>query len=216
MRELPQTGRCARGTATGVEQLLVEQKEKPLQLIYLWPQSSPHPMLQGEKVRLRAVDAGDLEFIHACENDRTLWHLGATVQPFSREVVLEFIASAAHDIWTTKQLRLMIESLDGKTIGTIDLFDLDPKNQRVGVGILIAGEEHRRQGFAKDALTVLCAYCFDVLGLHQVYCHVAVDNTASIALFRSVGFEVCGTLRDWVRNGRTFTDAVVMQKMAMD
>lgn len=173
-------------------------------------------MLQGEKVRLRAVERGDLDFIHACENDSRLWHLGSTVQPFSREVIIEFLANAAHDIWTTKQLRLMVETLDGTTIGTIDLFDLDPKNQRVGIGILIAGEEHRRQGFAKDALTVLFNYCVEVLGLHQVYCQVAVDNPASIALFRSVGFEECGALRHWVRTGRVFSDAIMMQKLAQE
>jgi len=185
-------------------------------LFYLCPPSSLHPMLQGEKVRLRAVDPGDLDFIHACENDSSLWHLGATVQPFSREVIMEFIASAAHDIWTTKQLRMMVDTLDGRTIGTIDLFDFDPKNQRVGIGILIAGGENRRQGFAKDALTLLCDYCFEVLNLHQVYCHVTVDNAASIALFQAVGFTECGTLHDWVRTGRIFTDAVMLQKLAQD
>jgi diamine N-acetyltransferase len=98
------------------------------------------------------------------------------VQPYSQDVIMEFIASATHDIWTTKQLRLMIETLGGKTIGTIDLFDFDPKNQRVGIGILIAAQSDRQQGFASDAVQVLCNYCFDVLGLHQVYCHVTVDT----------------------------------------
>lgn len=171
-------------------------------------------MLQGEKVRLRAIAASDLDHIHAWENDSALWHLGATVQPYSREVIMEFITTAAHDIYTTKQLRLMVEALEGHTIGTIDLFDFDPKNQRVGIGILIAEQSDRKQGFAKDAVNVLCNYCFDVVGLHQVYCHVTVDNPASIALFKSVGFDVCGELRDWVRMGRGFSDAVVMQKLA--
>lgn len=173
-------------------------------------------MLQGEKVRLRAVDTSDLDFIHACENDSSLWHLGATVQPYSREVIMEFIASSAHDIWTTKQLRLMVETLDGRTIGTIDLFDFDPKNQRVGIGILIASRDDRKQGFAKDAVQALCEYCFEVLGLHQVYCHVTVDNPASITLFRSVGFSECGTVRHWVRKGRAFVDALMMQRFAAD
>jgi len=173
-------------------------------------------MLQGEKVRLRAVDPSDLDLIHAWENDSSLWHLGATVQPFSREVIMEFIANAAHDIWTTKQLRLMVETLDGRTIGTIDLFDFDPKNQRVGIGILIAGEENRRQGFAKEALTLLCGYCFNVLNLHQVYCHVTVDNPASITLFIAAGFATSGELRDWTRKGQGFVNAMVMQKFAQD
>lgn len=169
--------------------------------------------LEGKRSRLRAICADDLDHIHAWENDSSLWHLGATVQPYSREVIMEFMASAANDIWTTKQLRLMVDTLEGRTIGTIDLFDFDPKNLRAGIGILIAKEDDRNQGYAKDAVQVLCKYCSDVLGLHQVYCHVTVDNMASIALFRSVGFVECGSLRHWVRNGRTYTDAVMMQKL---
>jgi diamine N-acetyltransferase len=172
--------------------------------------------LEGEKVRLRAISASDLDLIHAWENDSDTWHLGASAQPYSREVIMEFIASAAHDIWATRQLRMMVETLDGRTIGTIDLFDLDPKNQRVGIGILIASGDDRRQGFATDAVNVLCDYCFDVLGLHQVHCHVTVDNPASTALFRSAGFIGCGTVRDWVRMGRTFVDAELMQRFAAD
>lgn len=171
-------------------------------------------MLQGEKIRLRAIDATDLDFVHACENDSALWHLGATVQPFSKAVIADYIESAQHDIYTTKQLRMMIDTMDGRTIGMIDLFDFDPKNQRAGIGILIADVTDRRQGCAKDALRTLCNYCFAVLGMRLIYCHVLKDNHASLELFNSVGFIEVGTLQDWVRIGQSYRDAAVMQKFA--
>jgi diamine N-acetyltransferase len=170
-------------------------------------------MLQGEKIRLRALDVNDLDFVHACENNSALWHLGATVQPFSKAVIADYIESAQLDIYAAKQLRMMIDTLDGRTIGMIDIYDFDPKNSKAGIGILIAETSDRQQGHAKDALMVLCDHCFNILGLHQVYCHIATDNAASLALFRAAGFEESGLLKDWVRLGSRYQSAAVMQRM---
>ena len=42
---------------------------------------------------------------------------------------------------------LMIDHIpDGKTVGTIDIFDFDPFHNRAGIGILIADEEYRTKG----------------------------------------------------------------------
>jgi diamine N-acetyltransferase len=34
--------------------------------------------------------------------------------------------------------------------------------------------------------------------LHQLYCNVKEDNTASINLFESKGFKLIGTKKDWL------------------
>ena len=170
-------------------------------------------MLQGTNIRLRAVEASDLDFVHSCENDTNLWHLGATAQPFSKAAIEEYIEAAQHDIYSSKQLRMMIDTLDGRTIGMVDLFDFDPKNQKVGIGILIANPNDRQHGYAKDAIDTLSDYCFDILGLHQIYCHITTDNGASMALFTASGYAVCGEMKDWVRKGNSFVSAIIMQKI---
>jgi len=76
-----------------------------------------------------------LELLYQWENNGSVWSVSGTVTPFSRFTLEKFIATAHDDIYTTKQLRLMIdlsekdeegETVDVRSIGCIDLFEFDP------------------------------------------------------------------------------------------
>ena len=84
---------------------------------------------------------------------------------------------------------------------------------RAGIGILIHGAGDRGRGFASDALDVLCRYARQVLGLHQLWCSVAPDNAASLALFRRAGFAECGRKREWRRTPDGWADELLLQKI---
>lgn len=71
-----------------------------------------------------------------------LWEVSDTLTPFSLFTLKKYIETCHLDIYTTKQLRLMIERLDTNTrIGLVDLYDFDPYHQRAGVGIMIHNTE---------------------------------------------------------------------------
>ncbi|MFM1874882.1 MAG: hypothetical protein RL266_619 [Bacteroidota bacterium] len=171
-----------------------------------------YELLKGEKVTLREMHANDLNLIHDWENRPELKYLGNEHETLSKEQITDFISRSSGDIYTDGQLRLMIE-VNGNTIGCIDLFEFDRFNQRAGVGILIAEDENRKSGYAKEALNLLTNYCFEVLNLRQLYCHIPVDNEASLRLFSTCGFEETGRCRDWVKKGNAFIDAVFMQRL---
>jgi len=155
-------------------------------------------ILKGESTKLRAIEPYDLDTIHKWENDSSIWHLSNTLAPFSKNIIKQFIDNSHLDIFQAKQLRLMIENINGETIGTIDLFDYDPLHKRAGIGILIAEKENRGKGYASDALGVLIKYCFSVLQLHQLFCNITDDNIESINLFTKKGFRLIGTKKDWL------------------
>lgn len=171
-----------------------------------------HELLSGEKIALREMCDDDLELLFDWENRPELDYLGNEHQPLTEAQISNFINHSTGDIYTDGQLRLMIDS-NGKTVGCIDLFEFDEYNQRAGVGILIAETKDRKNGYAKEALNLLTNYCFEVMNFRQVYCHIPVDNEASLNLFLSCGFEQSGKNRDWVKKGRVFIDAVFMQKL---
>jgi diamine N-acetyltransferase len=171
-----------------------------------------YELLKGEKVTLREMRANDLNLIHDWENRPELKYLGDEHEPLSKEQIADFIERSSGDIYTDGQLRLMIE-FNSNAIGCIDLFEFDRFNQRAGVGILIAEDENRKSGYAKEALNLLTNYCFEVLNLRQLYCHIPVDNEASLRLFSTCGFEETGRCRDWVKKGNAFIDAVFMQRL---
>lgn len=100
-----------------------------------------------------------------------------------------------------------------ETVGAVDLFDYDPIHRRAGVGILIYGAGHRRRGYARGAIDILCRYARERLNLHQLWCTVGADNRASRELFRQAGFVESGTRRDWRWTPAGFEDEIFLQKI---
>jgi diamine N-acetyltransferase len=165
-------------------------------------------------IKLRAIEPSDLEYIYTWENNPENWAVSYTYAPFSKEVLKAYIENAGQDIYTTRQLRLMIDLEGGgtiKTIGCVDLFDFEPRHQRAGVGILIGDEANRRNGYASEALKQLISYAFTTLNLNQLFCNIAVDNTASLALFAKHGFSIIGTKKQWLHINNNWVDEHTLQ-----
>lgn len=168
-------------------------------------------MFENTRIRLRAPEPEDLEFLYRLENDVDLWKYGATVNPLSRFALKEYIAHSSDNIFDTKQMRLMIDcSPTGETIGAVDLFDFDPFHQRASAGIVI-DRPFQQKGYASDAIELLIKYAFEWLRLHQLYAHVPVQNSPSLRLFRKNGFTEAGLLKEWIRWNNDFEDVVLLQ-----
>jgi len=166
-------------------------------------------------ITLRAVEPEDIELLYLWENDWTVWHVSNTLVPFSRYQLKRYIESDPSDIHAHKQLRMMIDCCDidkqVRTIGSIDLFDLDPIHQRAGLGILIASADDRRHGYAYEAILQMTEYCRKTLFMHQLYCNIAASNTASVKLFEKAGFKITGTKKDWLRTENGWEDELLLQ-----
>src|SRR4051812_47675944 len=124
-------------------------------------------MIKGNNISLRALEPDDIDHLYKWENDSSVWHVSNTLTPYSRHVLEQYILNAHQDIFTAKQLRLVICLNDNtsKPIGCIDLFDFDPQHLRAGIGILISDQTERGKGFANEALSLLIDYSFKTLQL---------------------------------------------------
>jgi diamine N-acetyltransferase len=174
-------------------------------------------MIRKNNLRLRAVEPSDVDLLYEWENQMELWVVSNTLTPFSRHQLEKYIKHAALDLFQTRQLRLMID-LDSdqsgqQTIGMIDLFDFDPFHLRGGVGILIHSD-YRQQGHASLALNMFVNYCFNQLGLHQLYCTILDTNKTSQHLFEQQGFRLIGVKKEWRRTPAGFQDEYFYQKIA--
>ena len=134
--------------------------------------------------------------MYGWENDTNVWRDSGTTAPFSRHVLSRLIEEQQFDIYATRQMRLVIEdAANQEAVGAVDMFEFDPHNRRAGVGIIVS-PPYRQRGFALDALRTLERYASDILHLHQLWCSIAEDNTASLALFARAGYEQCGRRRE--------------------
>lgn len=169
------------------------------------------PKFKGEHIYLRALEPEDIDFLYQVENDESLWYLSNTIQPFSRYILTEYLKNAHQDIFEAKQLRLVICANDDKRLGLIDLYDFDPINKRVGLGIVIHSDQDKRKGFGKEAIQLMSNYVFNTLQLHQIYVGITEENQASLHLFKSLNFMHTGTKTDWIKTHSEYSNELHFQ-----
>lgn len=168
--------------------------------------------LTGQNIHLRALEPEDLEFVYQIENDESIWEVSNTQTPYSRFLIRQYLENAHQDIYEAKQLRLAIcINENNSTIGLIDLFDFDPKNNRAGIGILIQNASDRSKGLGSEALDLLIRYAFQQLQLHQLYANIGEDNQASLHLFTKFGFEKIGIKKQWNKVNNVYKDEALFQ-----
>ncbi len=169
--------------------------------------------MNNEELALRALEPNDIDILYQWENDMNIWEVSNTLTPFSRHQLKIYIEQAQLDIYQTKQLRLIIELEESKLpIGMIDLFDFDPFHQRAGIGIIIHSD-YQQKGHASEALNLFVTYCFNTLGLKQVYANISSNNTTSIKLFEKLGFELVGVKKAWRKTKDGFIDEALYQRI---
>ncbi|MEQ8219337.1 MAG: GNAT family protein [Arenibacter sp.] len=169
--------------------------------------------LKGEQIYLRALEPADLDFLYALENNPEIWEISGTTAPYSKHVLELYLENAHKDIYEVKQLRLCICNLKGVILGLIDFFDFDPKNLRVGMGIIVSSKVNRNKGVGAEAIAILTNYAFLVLGMRQVYVNVLEENAPSIHLFSKLGFEKVGIKKDWIYSNGAFKNEILFQKI---
>jgi len=168
--------------------------------------------LKNEHIYLRATELSDVDSIYEWENCSENWIINNQQTPLSKQAIIDFTLSN-QDIHSQKQFRYMIvRAKDSALLGCIDLFDFDFKNSKCGVGIFI-DKPQRNKGYGSEALKLLIDYSFKVLNLNQLYAHVPITNSSSIAIFAKNNFMCNGVLKSWIQGGTTnYLDVSFLQR----
>ena len=155
--------------------------------------------LEGNLVFLRMVEPSDAFDLLKWENDPENWKVTDTEVPFSLHGIQQLIEQQ-QQIRSTGQLRMMICEQNSKNaVGAIDLYDADFKHGNASVGILVAANENRGKGYAKEALLLLIEYVKYSLDLFNLVASIQEGNVTSIELFKNAGFEMVGMKKNWFK-----------------
>lgn len=167
------------------------------------------------KVKFRALEMDDLQWLYLIENDEGLWKYSNTIVPFSKEILTKYILNSNRDIFDVKQLRMVVYSKEVSRIGLIDLYDFSPENKRLALGIII-DEKYRNIGVAKKALSLIEKWIKSRLDIHQIYVNIGEENLISIKLFKSLGYIKIGLKKDWNFYNNKFNSEFTFQKILND
>ncbi len=166
--------------------------------------------MQNDVVKIRALEPTDLRILYRWENDMSIWDVGNVVNPLSQAVLQAYIRSSHNNLYQDMQLRMMVDNLEGKTVGCVDLYDFEPRTLKAGVSLLI-DKAFRGKGYAYQTMLLLEHYAFDFLHMHQLYAYIPVSNKACISLFEKLDYKQSTVIKDWVLRGRSYDDVIVFQ-----
>lgn len=163
-----------------------------------------------KQIKLRAIEPEDLDLLYRIENDMELWNVGTTNVPYSRYLLHDYVANAKNDIYTDRQVRMMVENSEGQIVGVVDLVSFDPANCRAEIGLIILNS-YRHQGYGTAVLNQILDYALRILHLHQLYAYIDIDNYSSLQLFKKAGFVVVSEIKDWLYDGVKFHNSMLVQ-----
>ncbi len=151
---------------------------------------------EGKLVRLRAVEPGDWQFHFELDQDSEMSRAIDNVWfPGSREAAKRRAEETSLKKPENDVFHFEIETLDGEHVGTIDSHTCNPRNGSFAYALVIA-PQHRRQGYASEAIILLLRYFFQELRYHKATTPVYSFNEASIRLHERLGFTLEGRLRE--------------------
>jgi len=169
-------------------------------------------VIEGERVQLRRMGPQDAADVVRLRSDPDVQAQLFSERPPTVAEHLRWLADV--DARGDRHEFMIVERTSGRSVGTIGLSRIDPTLRRAEYGVLIGESDARGKGLASEASRLLLGYAFGTLRLHRVYLHVFVHNAPALRLYRRVGFEPEGVLRQHVWKGDEFHDVVVMAVLA--
>lgn len=168
-------------------------------------------MITGEKVILRPLQYADWEQTIIWRNNQDIKNL-AMMHPFP---VTEFLEKDWFETLlkskSDKLIYFAIEKKDEhKLIGYVFLNQISYVHQNCYLGIIIGDELAAGKGFGYEAMMLILNFAFKTLNLHKVILEVVSFNQPAISLYKKIGFQVEGTLKNQFFSDDQFHDVIIM------
>ncbi len=170
-------------------------------------------MLHGERVTLRAFESSDLEANHRFVNDATTLRGMLSGIPFPSSISDEQQWLNQQTSYTRGEYQFAVENEDGELIGRCGIIRLDWKN-RVGELAIMLGSPYRGRGYGREAMRLLCDFCFREMNLHKLKVTVFAFNTSAVKCYEANGFCQEGLLRSELYRDGAYRDVLILSRFA--
>lgn len=165
-------------------------------------------MITGDRVRLRAVEPSDAETLYRWHNDPEVMRWMSDGYPPSLATLTKNLEERTPDSF--EKLTLFVETLEGRTIGIVALRDTEPETGASELDVYLGEKDTWGQGYATEAMRLICRYGFDKMRLHRIGLTVVAENTGARRVYERVGFVEEGRKRDAFRRDGEWHDLIVM------
>ena len=169
-------------------------------------------MYEGTLVRLRAFEQGDVDANHAFINDYETVKGMMSGIPFPSSYSDERRWLEQQTSYSRGEYQFAVEDFEGDLVGRCGIIRLDWKN-RVGELAIMIGTPYRGRGYGREAMQLLCDFCFKEMNLHKLKVTVFAFNKAAIRCYERNGFVQEGVLKQEIFREGAYQDVVVLARL---
>lgn len=168
-------------------------------------------MIYGKRVRLRALEKGDVSKFYDWVNDPEVTAGLTLYLPMStldEEKWFDGVQQRPQE-----ERPLAIEIRDGETwrlVGNCAFFDLDRVAHAGEIGIMIGDKAAWGQGYGSETLELVLRHGFRTLNLNRVSLRVYADNLRALRAYEKAGFVLEGRMREAVYKRGHYQDVLLM------
>lgn len=150
---------------------------------------SPFPILETERLKLRALLVQDAEQIHELRRDPKIAELTGRVASTGIEDALIHIRKIENLVAHNESIYWAISFKDSPTlIGTICFWNLDPENETAEIGYELL-PAFQKKGIMGEAIKCVIDYGFEKMMVKTISAFPSASNSSSIKLLVNLGFQ---------------------------
>lgn len=173
-------------------------------------------VLEGERIRLRALEDDDLpDLIRWWRDPEWAVLQQLIVRPRPAESVGEMFRGWSRGERSGEVGFSVVDRASDELLGHVTLFGAELPTRAATLAVMI-GSEHVGVGHGTDAVRLLTGYGFREMGLNRIEVRVHAFNDRARAVYRRVGYQEEGVRRDATFHDGRFHDEVVMSALARE
>ena len=163
----------------------------------------------GKIVKLRAIEKEDLPLLHKWANDPEIWKmLGGWHFPSNMNYMESWFNNLGSN--PLKQ-NFAIETVEHGLIGTVNLVDIDWKNNNAFTGLQLGDKDIRGKGYGVDTFMAIQRYAFEELHLERLDGSVIEYNAPGFGFItKHCGWKEEGRQRNWYFRNNKYWDRIVV------
>ncbi|WP_099223503.1 GNAT family N-acetyltransferase [Listeria costaricensis] len=149
----------------------------------------PFPELLTARLKLRALEAADLEWLFQLRSDPLVAKFTGRKLDQNKKATESYYHKIQAGIKNNQWIYWAIQQKDSKAlIGTICLWNFDEEKQRADLGYELL-PAFQKKGLMTEAVQAVVPFSFNFLGLKQLFAVTNPANIASCKLLEKSGFE---------------------------
>jgi RimJ/RimL family protein N-acetyltransferase len=170
-------------------------------------------LLEGKKVFLRPYEESDMPYLLSWYNDYELNKLAgwSSSKVNASKLRYNMLRSFGSD-----PMNLMIDDLNGKPIGTIQLYEFNQQDKSCKLGIRIGDKDYWSKGYGGDSVNTIVEYAFTSLDIYRVDLRVYEYNERAAHCYEKCGFKQEGRTRKSAYIDGDYYDEILMGLLKSD